>query len=96
MLSNNESIEDLQTRLRNNIETIQILNQQVNSLQRENLLQKDALEKEISARHALQTQLESRVARTTHELSSSRHKAKVYLKFLNKTFKKQFLIVENN
>ncbi len=56
----NKTIEELQNRLRSNIESIQILSHQVSALQKENCLQKEELEKEASLRHTLQLQLESK------------------------------------
>ena len=56
----NKTVEELQNRLRSNIDSIQMLNHQVNILQRENTLQKEALEKEVAYRQTLQLQLESK------------------------------------
>ena len=56
----NKTVEDLQNRIRSNIDSIQLLNHQVNLLQRENVLQKEALEKEMALRQTLQLQLESK------------------------------------
>ena len=56
----NKTIDELQNRLKLNIESIQLLSHQVNSLQKENNLQKEELEKEITLRHTLQLQLESK------------------------------------
>jgi len=54
------AVEELQARLRQNVESMQILNCQVNSLQRENMGVKECLEKERAARQTLQLQLESK------------------------------------
>lgn len=56
----NKTIEELQCRIRSNIESIQILTNQVNSLQRENLIQREQLEKEVTHRQTLQMQLETK------------------------------------
>ena len=63
-MDNSEStktVEELQNRLRTNIESIQLLNHQVNAYQRENLLQKETIEKEMAARQTLQLQLENKI-----------------------------------
>lgn len=56
----NKTIEELQSRIRSNIESIQMLTNQVNSLQRENLIQREQLEKEVTRRQTLQMQLETK------------------------------------
>ncbi len=56
----NKTVEELQSRMRANLETIQILTHQVNNLQRENQAQKEQLEKEITLRQTFQIQLESK------------------------------------
>lgn len=59
-MSKAQTIEDLHSRLKNNVETIQQLNQQLNSLNKENLRQRHIIDREASARKGLQLQLESR------------------------------------
>jgi len=54
------AVEELHNRLRHNVESMQILNCQVNALQRENMGMKECLEKERAARQTLQLQLESK------------------------------------
>jgi hypothetical protein len=56
----NRTVEELQIRLKANIDSITMLNHHLNSLQRENQIQKEALEKEIALRQTLQLQLESK------------------------------------
>ncbi|XP_015780773.1 PREDICTED: polyamine-modulated factor 1-binding protein 1-like isoform X1 [Acropora digitifera] len=59
-MSKAQTIEDLHSRLKNNVETIQQLNQQLNSLNKENLRQRHIIDREASARKGLQLQLDSR------------------------------------
>ena len=56
----NRTVEELQIRLKANIDSITMLNHHLNSLQHENQLQKEALEKETAFRKTLQIQLESK------------------------------------
>ena len=56
----NRTVEELQIRLKANIDSITMLNHHLNSLQRENQIQKEALDKEIALRQTLQVQLESK------------------------------------
>ncbi|XP_078396398.1 uncharacterized protein LOC144679671 isoform X2 [Cetorhinus maximus] len=53
------TIEDMHNRLKASIQSIQLLNQQLNTLNRENLKQKRELEKEQLLRHQLELQLET-------------------------------------
>jgi len=59
-LSKAHAIEDLHGRLKANVESIQQLNQQLNSLNKENLRQRHIIDREAAARKSLQLQLESR------------------------------------
>ncbi|CAF0853486.1 unnamed protein product [Brachionus calyciflorus] len=56
----NKTIDELQQRIRSNIESIQILTNQVNVLQRENFIQKEQIEKEVAHRQTLQMQLDTK------------------------------------
>ncbi|KAJ7374584.1 hypothetical protein OS493_004922 [Desmophyllum pertusum] len=59
-MSKAHAIEDLHGRLKTNVESIQQLNQQLNSLNKENLRQRHIIDREAAARKSLQLQLESR------------------------------------
>lgn len=59
-MSKAHAIEDLHGRLKSNVESIQQLNQQLNSLNKENLRQRHIIDREAAARKSLQLQLESR------------------------------------
>lgn len=67
----NKTIEELQNRIRSNIESIQILTNQVNSLQRENMIQREQLEKEVTHRQTLQMQLDTKTQLINSYNSSS-------------------------
>eukprot|EP00062_Callorhinchus_milii_P024394 gi/632984252/ref/XP_007909048.1/ PREDICTED: uncharacterized protein LOC103190166 [Callorhinchus milii] len=53
------TIEDMHNRLKTNVESVQLLNQQLNSLNKEHLQQRRQLEKEQVQRHQLEQQLEA-------------------------------------
>jgi len=54
------TIEDLHVRLKNNVDSVQQLNQQLSNLQKENLKSRADLERELATRQTLQLQVESK------------------------------------
>ena len=51
------TIEDLHVRLKNNVDSVQQLNQQLSNLQKENLKSRADLERELATRQTLQLQV---------------------------------------
>ena len=58
------TIEDLHVRLKNNVESVQHLNQQLSVLQKENLKARADLERELATRQTLQLQVKHSSAET--------------------------------